>query len=187
MLRRIFLAVALVFATAPAYAGNLLVIVDIQMQTMHVRLDGATKYRWDISSGRSGYSTPPGRYQPIRMHKTYYSRKYDNAPMPFSIFFHGGYAIHGTTDLGNLGRVASHGCVRLHPDNAATLFDLVKQVGVENTVIRVQRSRMTTAVLTEPRLPEPAIDAVADIVSASPNAATAASETVALLRKGLDS
>lgn len=155
MLRRIVLVLLFAFAASPAFAGNILVIVDIQMQTMHVRVDGVTKYRWDVSTGRAGYSTPPGRYQPIRMHKKYFSRKYDNAPMPFAIFFNGGYAIHGTTDLRNLGRIASHGCVRLHPDNAATLFDLVKQVGAENTVIRIEGNRATTAVLREPSVPAP--------------------------------
>ena len=153
-MRRILLVLAFVFAASPAFADSVLVIVDLQMQTMHVRVDGVTKHRWDVSSGRRGYNTPPGRYQPTRMYKRYFSRKYDNAPMPFSIFFHGGYAIHGTSDLRNLGRVASHGCIRLHPENAAALFDLVKQAGPENTVIRIEPSRAIQAVLTEPMLPE---------------------------------
>ena len=164
MLRRIVLAIVFVFSVSPAFAESLLVIVDLQLQTMHVRVDGVAKYRWDVSSGRRGYATPPGRYQPIRMHKKYFSRKYDNAPMPFAIFFHGGYAIHGTGDLRNLGRVASHGCVRLHPDNAEALFELVKQIGPENTVIRVESRRVTTAVLTEPMVvePEPALELAVD-------------------------
>lgn len=138
MLRRILLALVLALATAPALASNILVVVDIPMQIMHVRVDGVTKYRWDVSTGRAGYTTPAGRYQPIRMHEKWYSRKYDNAPMPYAIFFNGGYAIHGTTDLRNLGSVASHGCVRLHPENAATLFSLVKEIGSENTIIRIR-------------------------------------------------
>lgn len=138
MLRRLLLALFFAFAASPAFASEILVVVDIPMQTMHVRVDGVTKYRWDVSTGRPGYTTPAGRYQPIRMHKKWYSKKYDNAPMPFAIFFHGGYAIHGTTDLKNLGRIASHGCVRLHPDNAAALFSLVKEIGSENTVIRIR-------------------------------------------------
>jgi hypothetical protein len=154
MLRRLLLVFAFVFAASPVLAENVLIIVDLQMQTMHVRVDGVTKHRWDVSSGRLGYGTPEGRYQPTRMYKRYFSRKYDNAPMPFSIFFHEGYAIHGTTDLRNLGRVASHGCVRLHPDNAATLFDLVKQAGADNTVIRVETSRVTKAVLSQPQMLE---------------------------------
>lgn len=138
MLRRILLALLFVCAASPALAANILVVVDIQMQTMRVRVDGVTKYRWDVSTGRAGYTTPAGRYQPIRMHKQWYSKKYDNAPMPYAIFFNGGYAIHGTTDIENLGRIASHGCVRLRPENAAALFALVKQIGSENTVIRIQ-------------------------------------------------
>lgn len=186
MLRRILLALAIIFTASPAFAGEVLVVVDIQMQTMHVRVDGATKYRWDVSTGRSGYSTPPGRYQPIRMHKKYFSRKYDNAPMPFSIFFHGGYAIHGTTDLKNLGRIASHGCVRLHPDNASALFDLVKEHGPEKTVIRVESSAVTTAIITDPRVPE-VTEAVAVVEPEAVDIGTTGSATAALLRKGLDS
>lgn len=138
MWRTLIVAVFLAMTSAPAMAGKILVVVDIPMQTMHVRVDGITKYRWDVSTGRPGYATPAGRYQPIRMHRQWYSRKYDNAPMPHAIFFHGGYAIHGTTDLKRLGRTASHGCVRLHPENAAALFALVKEIGTHNTIIRVR-------------------------------------------------
>jgi len=138
MLRRVLLALFFALVASPALSANIVVVVDIPMQTMHVRVDGETRYRWDVSTGRPGYATPPGRYQPIRMHKLWYSRKYDNAPMPYAIFFHGGYAIHGTNDIKHLGRIASHGCVRLHPDNAATLFSLVKEIGSENTIIRIR-------------------------------------------------
>jgi lipoprotein-anchoring transpeptidase ErfK/SrfK len=138
MLRRILLALFFLVAATPAFASNVLVVIDIATQTMQVRVDGVTKHRWDVSTGRKGYSTPVGRYQPIRMHKKWYSKKYDNAPMPNSIFFYRGYAIHGTTEIKRLGRIASHGCVRLHPDNAATLFALVKQAGMPNTVIRIR-------------------------------------------------
>lgn len=138
MLRRVLLALFFALVASPALSANIVVVVDIPMQTMHVRVDGETRYRWDVSTGRPGYATPPGRYQPIRMHKLWYSRKYDNAPMPYAIFFHGGYAIHGTNDIRHLGRIASHGCVRLHPDNAATLFSLVNEIGSENTIIRIR-------------------------------------------------
>ena len=74
------------------------------------------------------------------MHKMWYSSKYENAPMPYSIFFHGGYAIHGTTDVKHLGHVASHGCVRLHPDNAKMLYDLVQEYGMGNTDVVLYRS-----------------------------------------------
>ena len=138
MLRRVLLGLFFALAASPALSASIVVVVDIPMQTMHVRVDGETKYRWDVSTGRAGYTTPAGRYQPIRMHKVWYSKKYDNAPMPYAIFFHGGYAIHGTNDIKHLGRIASHGCVRLHPENAATLFSLVKEIGSENTIIRIR-------------------------------------------------
>lgn len=187
MLRRIVFAVAFAFAASPVLAENVLVIVDIQMQTMHVRVDGVTKHRWDVSTGRRGYSTPPGRYQPIRMHKRYFSRKYDNAPMPYAIFFHGGYAIHGTTDLRNLGRIASHGCVRLHPDNAATLFELVKEAGSENTVIRVESSRVTSATLRDPIPPAPAQEDAAQVALAETGAGESDPVPVEWLRRASNS
>ena len=61
------------------------------------------------------------------------------SPMPYSIFFYGGYAIHGTNYVKALGRPASHGCVRLHPSNAAALYSLVKQHGPGNTKIVITR------------------------------------------------
>jgi lipoprotein-anchoring transpeptidase ErfK/SrfK len=120
--------------------GPIAITIDITTQEMKVASEGRTIFSFDVSTGRKGYTTPTGNYRPIRMHKMWYSSKYDNAPMPFSIFFHGGYAIHGTTDLANLGTVASHGCVRLHPDNAEALFNLVSQVGMKNTKITLIRS-----------------------------------------------
>lgn len=112
-----------------------IVRIDVSDQTMHVYEDNREVGVWPVSTARSGYCTPIGRYQPIRLHRMWHSRKYDWAPMPFSIFFHGGYAIHGTTDIGNLGRPASHGCIRLHPDNAETLFDMVVAHGKDATLI----------------------------------------------------
>jgi lipoprotein-anchoring transpeptidase ErfK/SrfK len=120
--------------------GPLLVSVDITTQQMKVTANGRTIYKFDVSTGRKGYTTPVGEWRPIRMHEMWYSRKYDNSPMPFAIFFYGGYAIHGTGDLDNLGYVASHGCVRLHPENAEKLYQLVSQVGMKNTSIRLYRS-----------------------------------------------
>jgi hypothetical protein len=186
MLRRVLLALAFVFSVSPSYADNILVIVDLQMQTMHVRVGGETMYRWDVSSGRAGYDTPPGRYQPTRMHKKYFSRKYDNAPMPFAIFFYEGYAIHGTTDLKRLGTVASHGCVRLDPANAEVLFALVKQHGPENTVIRVETHRATTAILSDP-IPEVGTEIEsAEAATSEVDVLTTGSTGVPWLRKGLD-
>ena len=120
--------------------GPVSITVDLTTQTMRVASEGRTIYSFDVSTGRKGYSTPTGNFRPIRMHTMWYSSKYENAPMPHSIFFYGGYAIHGTTDIKHLGQVASHGCVRLHPDNAAKLFALVQQVGMKNTRITLVRS-----------------------------------------------
>jgi lipoprotein-anchoring transpeptidase ErfK/SrfK len=133
MLRRILLAVLLAGLAFPAVAGQLRIAVDISNQEMIVSDDGDTIYDFDVSTGRKGHSTPTGTFHPIRMNEMWYSSKYENAPMPWSIFFHGGYAIHGTNDIRHLGHVASHGCVRLHPDNARKLFDLVKEYGMGNT------------------------------------------------------
>ena len=112
--------------------------------------------------------------------------------MPFSIFFYEGYAIHGTTDLRNLGRVASHGCVRLDPENSSALFDLVKEVGAENTVIRVQSHRAATAIVSDPIIPEgEVVEATAELdpedVDALTTGSTSPADTVKWLRKGLDS
>jgi hypothetical protein len=102
--------------------------VDLATQTMHVA-SSAGQYDWPVSTGRRGHRTPTGVYHPQRMYKMAYSAKYQNAPMPHSIFFRGGYAIHGTGAVGHLGRTASHGCVRLAPENAAALYDMVKAEG----------------------------------------------------------
>jgi lipoprotein-anchoring transpeptidase ErfK/SrfK len=94
-------------------------------------------YVWDVSTGRKGYTTPSGNYQPYMLKKMHYSSKYNNAPMPHSIFFHGGYAIHATDAINKLGRPASHGCIRLHPQNARWLYQAVNQYGKDNTYIEI--------------------------------------------------
>jgi lipoprotein-anchoring transpeptidase ErfK/SrfK len=127
-------ALFIAFATGSALAG-VVARIDIAQQTMTVSENGNVLYSWKVSTGRGPYRTPRGSFRPIRMHKMWYSRKYDNAPMPHSIFFHGGYAIHGTDQVRHLGSPASHGCVRLHPSNAKTLYNLVKAVGSKNTRI----------------------------------------------------
>ena len=109
--------------------GRVVAHVDLSSQRMTVTRGGTHLYSWPVSSGRKGYRTPTGTYRVGRMHKRYFSRKYDGAPMPYAMFFRGGYAIHGTNAIKRLGRPASHGCVRLHPANAATLFSLVKRHG----------------------------------------------------------
>jgi hypothetical protein len=90
-----------------------------------------------VSTGRGRYDTPAGHFRAIRLARVYYSKKYDDAPMPNSVFFHGGYAIHGTYEESKLGRPASHGCVRLSRAHAATLFELVRVHGMNNTSITI--------------------------------------------------
>ena len=103
--------------------------IDISEQRMKVYLNGHITHSWKVSTAGNGYYTPRGDYAPYRMHTMWRSRKYNNAPMPYAVFFHKGWAIHGTNAISRLGRPASHGCVRLHPENAKTLFNLIKQAG----------------------------------------------------------
>lgn len=127
------LATAVLLSGATASLANRLVAhVDLSSQTMTVKKDGRILYNWKVSTARSGYRTPTGKWSPTRMHKMWHSRKYDMSPMPYSIFFYGGYAIHGTNAVSRLGRPASHGCVRLHTDNARRLYDLTRKVGADN-------------------------------------------------------
>ena len=130
-----FAAVLSVVTGVAAQAG-IVVTVDKSAQRLTVDIDGMTRYQWPVSTARWGYRTPNGSYRPERLERQWYSRKYDWSPMPYSIFFHHGYAIHGSNEISRLGRPASHGCIRLHPQNAAVLFDLVKQ-NVGNTRIVV--------------------------------------------------
>jgi len=130
---------ALLIASHPAAAAKVDVRIDLSQQQMRVSVGGRSAYRWPVSTARPGYRTPTGTFHPFRLERTWYSTIYDNAPMPFSIFFHGGYAIHGTNEIGRLGRPVSHGCVRLHPSNARALFNLVLRYGSANTSIRITR------------------------------------------------
>jgi hypothetical protein len=109
--------------------------VDLSSQTMHVTSGSGESYVWPISSGRSGHLTPRGGFRPRALYTMVHSAKYGNAPMPHSIFFYGQYAIHGTTAVGNLGNPASHGCIRLSPGNAATLFAMVQSQGAQIRII----------------------------------------------------
>ena len=111
--------------------------VDISNQTMTVDVNGWPYGRWKVSTARDGYYTPRGSWRPFMLKKMHYSRKYDNSPMPNSIFFLGGYAIHATYYINQLGRPASHGCIRLHPQNAAKLYSLVQKHGMKSTRITI--------------------------------------------------
>lgn len=119
---------------APARAG-IVVIVDKSAQRLSVTVDGAPRYQWPVSTARIGYRTPNGSYKPQWLARKWFSRKYDWSPMPYSIFFNEGYAIHGSYEISRLGRPASHGCIRLHPQNAALLFALVKERVGDTTIV----------------------------------------------------
>jgi lipoprotein-anchoring transpeptidase ErfK/SrfK len=113
-----------------------LINIDKTKQKMAIFLGGLEKYEWPISTGRTGYSTPSGTYTATSMNEIWYSKQWDNAPMPHSIFFiKDGHAIHGSYDLKNLGKPVSHGCVRISPENAAKLYALVEENGLENTKV----------------------------------------------------
>lgn len=132
-------ALAALMFTLPADAATVEAKISIGNQRMYVTVNGVRKYSWAVSTGRSGYRTPTGTYRPQRLVKMHYSSKYENAPMPHSVFFYGGYAIHGTNAVGSLGRPASHGCVRLAPGNAAMLYSLVSKYGMGNTRVIITR------------------------------------------------
>jgi hypothetical protein len=142
MSRLRFTAVTIVFLLGPlacAQAG-IVITVDKAAQRLSVSVDGFPRYEWPVSTARMGYRTPNGTYRPERLERKWFSRKYDWSPMPYSIFFDGGYAIHGSYEIKRLGSPASHGCIRLHPENAATLFSLVKE-NVRDTQIVITGDR----------------------------------------------
>jgi lipoprotein-anchoring transpeptidase ErfK/SrfK len=126
----------LVLAAAPAHAyAHVEINIDLTSQTMTVHSGTGETFVWPISSGRAGYATPRGVFHPRALYVMVHSAKYGNAPMPHSIFFYGQYAIHGTNAVGNLGRPASHGCVRISPGAAATLFAMVQRQGAEIRIV----------------------------------------------------
>ena len=113
------------------------VVIDISSQSMSVKVNGWYYGHWKVSTARPGYHTPRGSFRGQRLARVYYSKKYDYAPMPNAVFFHYGFAIHGTYYVRNLGRPASHGCVRLSPANSAQLFNLVQKYGLSSTRIMI--------------------------------------------------
>ena len=127
-------AAALASVTLTSARADILIHIDKSAQQMTVTQDGALRYTWRVSTGRRGYDTPDGDFKPFRMEADHFSREWDDAPMPHSIFFTQlGHAIHGTDEMKHLGQPVSHGCVRLSRAHAATLFDLVKQEGMAHT------------------------------------------------------
>ena len=124
--------------THPAASAEISIVINKTTQRMIVSVDGQERYSWPVSTGMADYATPTGAFAPSRLAKAHYSREWDNAPMPHSIFFtDAGHAIHGSRATGRLGTPASHGCVRLAPENARILFSLVMAEGLGNTRIEV--------------------------------------------------
>jgi hypothetical protein len=133
-------------------AANVLITVDKNTQRMMVRVDGQLRWTWPVSTGISRYDTPDGLYTAFRMEAEHFSREWDDAPMPHSIFFtKQGHAIHGSFHS-RLGRPASHGCVRLSPDNAAKLYALVQSQGLPNTKVSIE-GELPSAPLVAERAP----------------------------------
>ncbi|MDQ0395819.1 L,D-transpeptidase [Labrys monachus] len=123
------LCAGVLLQAAPA-AADVIAKVDVASQSMTVIVDGAVQAVWSVSTARNGYYTPRGVYRAQALQRMHYSKKYHNSPMPFSVFFKGGYAVHGTSYVRQLGKAASHGCVRLAPQNAAALYQLIRQHGI---------------------------------------------------------
>jgi hypothetical protein len=153
-----FVAVAVLLGSLGPAQAAVVVTVDKSAQLLSVTVDGALRYQWPVSTARWGYRTPNGAYRPQRLERKWFSRKYDWSPMPYSIFFNEGYAIHGSYEISHLGRPASHGCIRLHPQNAAVLFALVKEHLADTTIVvtgeRPQKVRARAA--DEPEAHRPA-------------------------------
>ena len=134
-LSRLFIVFLGLLAIPLVAQAKVRISVDLSSQRMSVNADSGASYSWPISSARAGYVTPRGIYSAISLQTMHHSKKYHNSPMPHSIFFHGGYAIHGTYAIGALGHPASHGCVRISPANAATLFSLVRAEGATIQIV----------------------------------------------------
>jgi len=159
-MRRLVIA-ALAFAAfiaATAAEAKVLITIDKSTQRMTVAVDGVTRWTWPVSTGRLGRATPVGSFQAFRLERDHFSREWDDAPMPHSIFFtKRGHAIHGSFETARLGTPASAGCVRLHPDNARALFTLVEERGVLNATVIVtgEEPRPAPAVARQtPRTPQ---------------------------------
>ncbi len=139
-MRRIWFAIVIgagaLLGPLPATAG-VIAHIDLSSQRMTVKVDGEVRHVWPVSTARPGYRTPIGSFRPQSMHVRHFSTLFHGSPMPHSIFFDGNFAIHGTYEIKNLGRRASHGCVRLHPNAARELFQLIQEHGPSNTEIVV--------------------------------------------------
>lgn len=140
--RRLIACLAIAFgllaaSAAPTLAATLIAKVSISAQTMTVIHRGQEKYQWKVSTAREGKVTPMGEWTAKRFKRFHRSSRYGNAPMPYSIFYNGNFAVHGTNQLSRLGSPASAGCIRLSKSNAAKLFALAKRAGLQNTQVVV--------------------------------------------------
>ena len=163
---------------AGAAQAKIAITVDKNAQQMTVAVDGVTRYHWPVSTGNPSHETPNGSFRTFRMEEDHYSKEFDDAPMPHSIFFtKAGHAIHGTDSVGRLGTPASHGCVRLSRANASTLYALVERDGVLNTTVTLTGSsqialarnpRTQSATVVTRRNVAPQVDAAGDPVVLNP-------------------
>jgi len=132
-------AMVAAFQPSAAVAAKVVATVNLSSQTMTVTHGGVVKYRWPVSTARKGKVTPTGSWSAKWLSRNHRSSRYNNAPMPYSIFYSGNYAVHGTNQVSRLGRPASSGCIRLHPANAAVLFSMAQREGLRNMKIVVRR------------------------------------------------
>ncbi|MEM9330439.1 MAG: L,D-transpeptidase [Pseudomonadota bacterium] len=128
----------LVTLSTPSFAARVEAHVDLSEQKMRVYDRGVLKYVWPVSTARRGKVTPTGTWRAKWLSKNHRSSRYNNAPMPYSIFYSGNFAIHGTNQIKRLGRPASAGCIRLHPENARILYNMTARAGLKNMKVRVR-------------------------------------------------
>src|ERR1700710_1482227 len=169
-MRSLVVALAgLAFAACTSAQAKVAITVDKDAQQMTVAVDGVERYHWPVSSGLPSHETPNGSFRTFRMEEDHYSKEFDDAPMPHSIFFtKKGHAIHGTDSVSRLGTPASHGCVRLSRENAATLYAMVKADGVLNTTVTLTGSS-TVALARNPRPAKPTAVARRDVAPVEPS------------------
>jgi hypothetical protein len=178
--------ISLMLFAAGAAQAKISITVDKDAQLMTVAVDGVERYQWPVSTGNPSHETPNGTFRTFRMEEDHYSKEFDDAPMPHSIFFTKvGHAIHGTDSQSRLGSPVSHGCVRLSRAHASTLYALVQQEGVLNTTVtltgssrvalaRNPRPRADTAVARREPAEQiaPQYDAAGDPVELTPQPTT---------------
>lgn len=132
-MRWFFFVLALALPQALAAQERVLARVSISEQIIRIYHEGRHIYTWPVSTAKAPKITPLGRFTPEFLSRDHKSSLYGGAPMPWAVFYRGNYAIHGTNQIKRLGKPASHGCVRLHPDNARIFFKMVRAEGRAQT------------------------------------------------------